>query len=172
MAQCGRVPLAVDRLATGITGLMRRHSFSRRFGVVTAGVFFSLQAWLALVPSPALAGCSHLVTSRGDRWTSLMSSSTEEISPGYASNSSDPFQPTSLPQSPLRCPGVWCEESPSVPAAPVGTASARAESWAWFVTKPIASVTSFSRLLEHETALRTSHRSADIRRPPRTPSSV
>jgi hypothetical protein len=172
MARCVRMPLAVDRLATGIVIPMRRHSFSRRFGVVAAGVFLALLAWLAFVPSRAFAGCSHLVTSRSDRWTSLMPSLTEEISPEYASNSSDQFQPTSLPQSPRRCAGLWCEESPSAPAAPVSAMSARAELWAWLVTDPIAPVTSCLRLLHQETSLSAWHRSVDILRPPRLPSSV
>jgi hypothetical protein len=101
-----------------------------------------------------------------------MPSFIRDTLPQQTSEVLGPFQPFSMPQAPGRCQGVWCTESPSAPAAPVGTESARAELWAWLVTKAIADVTSCSRLLDQEAAFRASHRSADILRPPRRRSSV
>ena len=151
---------------------MRRHSFSRRFALIAVGVFFALPAWLALFPCAARAECSHLVTSQSDRRATLMPSFIRDTLPEQTSEGFGPFQPFSMPQAPGRCQGVWCTESPSAPAAPVGTESARAELWAWLVTDSIAPMTSCLRLLDQETSLSASHWSVDILRPPRLPSSV
>jgi hypothetical protein len=172
MARCIRVSLAIVRLATGTFAFMRRHSVSRRFAFIATGVLFALPAGVALFPCAARAECSHLVTSKRDRWATLMPSLIRDALPEQASNGLGPFQSFSIPQAPRRCLGAWCAESPSAPAAPVGTVPARAELWAWLVTEPIAVVTSCSRLLLQASALRASHRSADILRPPRRTASA
>jgi hypothetical protein len=148
---------------------MRRQSFSNRFPWIAAGVTFALPVWLALVPNEASAGCSHQVTSKGNRDAALFSSLIPEISSDRTSGSANPYQPLETPQAPRRCQGAWCSENPSAPAAPIGIASAPADSWAWFTALPNVALLACSRPFHQTLGCRALHRSASILRPPRRP---
>jgi hypothetical protein len=167
----GRGRCAVGKLVKAICSRnryeMRRQAFSRRFARIAAGVIFALLAWLALAPTSARAGCSHLVTSRGDRGATLVPSFLRDFYTEPVLGVADPLQPIETPQFPRPCQGAWCAETPSVPITPSGIVSARAELWAWSAMETIPTVTSCSRLVDREADFHASHRSADILRPPR-----
>ena len=148
---------------------MRRQSFSNRFPWIAAGVIFALPVWLALVPNEARAGCSHQVTSKGNRDSALFTSLIPEISPDRMSVSADPYKPLETPQAPRRCQGAWCSENPSAPAAPTGIASAPAGSWAWCMAPPSAALPACSRLFHQTLGIHALLRTATILRPPRRP---
>ena len=149
---------------------MGRRAFSIRFARIAAGVNLALLAWLALVPLPAQAGCSHLVTSRGDREATLASSFLGDFHTEPTFVAADPLRPFEMPNAPRRCPGTWCAETPSAPATPSGTVSDRAELWAWCVTDRTPTVIAFAHLLDRPAELHALHRSMNILRPPRFPS--
>jgi hypothetical protein len=162
-----RPPFQDDVFLNGYS--MRRQSFSTRFPCVAAGVIFALPVWLAFVPNEARAGCSHLVTSKSNRDAALFTSLIPEISSDRTSGSANPYQPLETPQAPRRCQGAWCSENPSAPAAPIGIASAYADSWACCEPTPNGTLIACSRLFRRTLRCRALHRSATILRPPRRP---
>jgi hypothetical protein len=168
-----RTPLALIKAICTRTGnSMRTQAFSRRIALGAVGVTFALLAWPAFVPTSALAGCSHLVTSRdtqsGAYVPSVMIGTAFDGQPGKA----DPRGPYSNSQTPGACQGAWCGEHPLAPVAPAATLSGHPELWAWCVKGPIAAASSSYRLRDQEVPFHALHRSAVILRPPRRSSFV
>jgi hypothetical protein len=155
---------------------MTESSLSRHMILVRAAVCLTALAWASLAPAALSAGCSGLVTSRAD-WTQVpsflwdvMPDRSEEalwaINP--VSSLASALEPHSTPQAPRRCWGVWCGNSPALPAVPAGAPYLPIEVWAWFATVPRPAAIFPSRFFAEPSQRRPFHRSIAIFHPPRS----
>lgn len=92
------------------------------------GAILSLTTWVMLMPSDAIAGCSHLVTSRADR--QRFSSLLGNLSDAIVALDRTMLDIPAKPGSPAPCRGVWCDGR-NAPSVPVRSIVVPAESWAW-----------------------------------------
>ncbi len=144
---------------------MARFGLARRWALRPAGAFFLLVAWVLLASPSARGGCAHLVTSRTER--ALLPSLLLEVNPDGGIGAAGPDLPRPMPRSPRPCQGSWCDDHPSVPAAPAGTRSDLTPSWAWYAAMPDPASTPPSRFIDLAARPGPVHRAIAIFHPPR-----
>ncbi|MHB1555958.1 MAG: hypothetical protein ACYC61_00625 [Isosphaeraceae bacterium] len=140
---------------------MTRPRASRHLTRSSAGAILSFLAIALFAPRGAVAGCSHLVTSRSDRvpFASLLDPLTRDLA-GSPDSSSEPRQPR-------RCTGAFCSGQPASPVVPAGTLEPRLASWAWYTPSSDGLSTDPSFLPAETRILRPLRRETDIFHPPR-----
>jgi len=117
---------------------------------------------LVLIFSPsAQAGCSHLVTSRADRFG--VSGLTESLIRDLADRSN----PDPTPSHPRPCSGAFCSGQPASPTVPAGVTDGQNGNWAlcWPSSSSTVAVASFRAV--GTTSLRPVHRETGVFHPPR-----
>jgi hypothetical protein len=135
----------------------------RRWIQSPAGAVLLFLAWVVLAPASVRAGCSHSVISRDQaRLDSTLRGAT--FGPLDAA-----VHKPSLPGSPGRCRGAWCNQSPISPAIPPGSKQIRDESCACCTVTPAPDLSAISCLPEQVSGLHLSRRDMSIFRPPRQP---
>jgi hypothetical protein len=123
-------------------------------------------AFIATMPVPSRAGCSHDVTSRAlrVRLPSLM----EPIASDRAAGASGQSAPYSIPPPARRCSGAWCTDIPGAPSAPARMLEWCAVGWAWPGLNWLGLTAARGFYSPRECSLRSVSCPFGILRPPRT----